>query len=96
VVTTAEEAIKSVAEKDYDVVLLDVVLQKTRGTDILEEIKMARPEAAVILVSGRSSEEAYEEGIKKGAFDYLVKPVQIERLIETMNKAVDSIKGRQR
>jgi len=88
VVSGADEAIESVKSKNYDVVILDVVLWRARGFDVLREMKSIQPELPVILLSGRATEKDLEEGKQQGAFDYLVKPVHIEDLIEKMNQAV--------
>ena len=92
-VTTGKEAIELVKQKEFDVVILDMVLQRTRGKDVLRAMKKIRPDLAIILISGRRCEEDYAECKKEGAFDYLVKPVRIERLIEKMKQAVESARG---
>ncbi len=88
VVAGGDEAIEKVKNERYDVVVLDVVLWKARGFDVLKEMKSIRPELPVILLSGRASENDFEEGKQQGAFDYLVKPVHIEDLIDKMNQAI--------
>ncbi len=87
VVAGASEAMDKAKQQDYDVVILDLVLMQGRGFDVLKEIKELRPKTPVIMLSGRGSEKDFEEGMAKGAYDYLVKPVQIEQLIEKMNQA---------
>ena len=90
VVTDGKGAIRRVEEKPYDVVVLDVVLQHARGLDVLKEIKRIRPRQVVILLSGRGSDEDFAEGQRIGAFDYLIKPVNIDKLIEKMEQAVST------
>ncbi len=92
VVDGANDAVDKAKSNEYDVVLLDLVLWHARGFDVLKEIKKHRPEVPVILLSGRGSEKDFEEGMQKGAYDYLIKPVQIEELIEKMNQAAGSKK----
>ncbi|MFO8058322.1 MAG: response regulator [bacterium] len=87
VVEGAADAVSKAKSNDYDVVILDLVLWQGRGFDVLKEIKEHRPDVPVILLSGRGSEKDFEEGKKRGAYDYLIKPVQIEELIEKMNQA---------
>ncbi len=87
-VTNGEEALKKVSENDYDVVVLDMVLQRSKGLDVLKEMKKARPGLAVILVSGRCSDQDFQECKDEGAYDYLIKPVKIDDLIKTMKQAV--------
>ena len=88
-VTTGREAINRIGERDYDVVILDMVLQKVRGLDVLKEIKQKHPGLAVILVSGRGSDQDVLECKAEGAFDYLLKPIQIDELIRAMKQAVE-------
>ena len=88
VATEGKEALDLIKEKDFDVVVLDLVLQQSRGLEVLKEIKSVRPELAVILLSGRGSDYDVQEGKRIGAFDYLIKPVQIEDLIEKMKQAI--------
>ena len=89
VVTSGKEALILVKENHYDVVILDMVLQRVRGLDVLKEIKKSKPDLAVILISGRGSEQDFKECKDEGAFDYLIKPVQIEHLIEKMKQAAN-------
>jgi len=87
-VTTGEEALALIREKEFDVVILDMVLQSSRGLDVLKEIKRIRPGLAVIFISGRGCERDFMECKQEGAFDYLIKPVQTEQLIKKMKQAV--------
>ncbi|MBW1989523.1 MAG: response regulator [Deltaproteobacteria bacterium] len=91
--TTGKEALKKVRERGYDTVLLDMVLQHSRGMDVLREIKRIRPDQPVILLSGRGTDEDYQDGKREGAFDYLIKPIHIETLIERIRQAAESRKG---
>ncbi len=90
VVSDREKALGNLRQSAYDIIVLDVVLQGCHGLDILKEIKEINPDQAVILVSGRGNEEDFAKGKQCGAYDYLIKPVQIEQLIEKMEQAVSS------
>ena len=91
-VTSGTEAIDRILEKDYDVVILDMVLQRTKGLDILRQIKKEKPRLSVILVSGRGSDKDFKECKHQGAFEYLIKPIKIDDLIYTMRRAVSESK----
>lgn len=88
-VLNGDEALVLLKEKDFDVVVLDIHMPGTSGMDVMKEIKQISPETEVILLTGRGSEKDKERGINLGAFDYVVKPVNIEILVEKMNKAAE-------
>jgi DNA-binding response OmpR family regulator len=92
VVSDKEAALERIKRNRYDIILLDVVLQRCHGLEILKEIKKIRPEQIVILVSGRGSEADFAKSRQCGAHDYLIKPVQIEKLIEIMEKAAFGVR----
>ena len=70
-----------------DLVMLDVNLPTMSGLEVLKEIREVRKELPVIMISGFVSTENAIEAMKEGAFEYLTKPFQIEKLLETVNKA---------
>lgn len=77
-----------VLEKDCpDVVVLDVMLPDKNGIRFLKEIKGQWPHVAVILLSGHASMRAGIEGIEHGAYDYCLKPVELDELIEKIRIA---------
>ncbi len=76
--------------KDHDsvdLVMLDVNLPSLSGLDVLKQIKKIDRELPVIIISGFVSTENAIEAMKEGAFEYLTKPFQLEKLIETVNSA---------
>ena len=87
------KAVKLIEQKDYDVVVLDIHMPGMSGIDIMKTIKSIKPEVQVILLTGRGSEKDRQKGMELGAFDYVVKPVNIDILIEKMKKAVEGKKG---
>jgi len=88
----ALETIKS--GHDFDVVVLDVKMPGMDGIDTLVEIKKLAPETEVIMLTGHASLESGTQAMRCGAFDYLMKPCDIENLLEKINEAheVESIK----
>lgn len=82
------DAIKLAKEKEYDVAVLDVMMPNMNGLELMTHLKGISPGIQVILLTGRGSVEESKEGLKKGAFDYLIKPVNIKDLIVLLEKAV--------
>ncbi|HPI33254.1 MAG TPA: sigma-54 dependent transcriptional regulator, partial [candidate division Zixibacteria bacterium] len=72
---------------DIDVVMLDVNLPSMSGLEVLKQIKQVRDQLPVIVISGFVSTENAIEAMREGAFEYLTKPFQIEKLIDTVTKA---------
>jgi two-component system, OmpR family, response regulator CpxR len=79
---SGDEAMKLVREKDVDVVLLDVQMPAKDGVTVLREIKAFNPLVEVIMLTGHSTVESAVEGMKIGAFDYLLKPTETKDLVE--------------
>ena len=88
-VLTGGAAIARVAANDFSVVLLDMRLPDMDGGQVLQEIKKIRPTSRVVILTGHASASEGEEGIKNGAFDYLLKPVEFETLLEKLQTARD-------
>ncbi|MCG6911375.1 MAG: response regulator [Deltaproteobacteria bacterium] len=81
-VKSGEEAVAMIREKMFDVVLLDVKMPGGMdGIETLREIKKIKPLTEVVLLTGHASVETSIEGMKLGAFDYLLKPIKIEELM---------------
>ncbi|NOY88532.1 MAG: sigma-54-dependent Fis family transcriptional regulator [FCB group bacterium] len=73
--------------EDVDLVMLDVNLPSLSGLDVLKQIKQIKSNLPVIIISGFVSTENAIEAMREGAFEYLTKPFEIEKLIEMVNKA---------
>ena len=86
-VLTGSAAITRVAAEDFAVILLDMRLPDMDGGRVLQEIKKIRPQSRVVILTGHASASEGEEGIKNGAFDYLLKPVEFETLLEKLEAA---------
>ena len=75
------------AHDNVDLVMLDVNLPSLSGLDVLKQIKQIRNELPVIVISGFVSTENAIEAMREGAFEYLTKPFEIQKLIDMVNKA---------
>jgi len=89
-VKSGEEAIKLMADKSFDVVILDVKMPGGMdGIETLREIKKVQPLSEVLLLTGHASVETSIEGMKLGAFDYVLKPITLEDLLPKLAKAFE-------
>ncbi len=85
-----EAALALMKEKNFDVVLLDIKMPGGMdGIEILREIKKIQPLTEIILLTGHASVETSIEGLKSGAFDYLIKPVKFAELLEKLVAAFE-------
>ena len=85
--TSGEAALKLIQEKDFDVVLLDLSMPGMDGIEVLRKMKKAKPALQVIILTGQGSIQATVEVMKEGAMNFMEKPVDINRLIETIREA---------
>ncbi|MFH1019974.1 MAG: response regulator [Pseudomonadota bacterium] len=86
-VLTGSAAIAMIAAHDFALVLLDMRLPDMDGGQVLREIKKIRPQSRVVILTGHASVSEGEEGLKNGAYDYLLKPVEFETLLEKLQAA---------
>jgi len=86
---TGEDAIEKIKNYNFDVVILDVRLPGIEGTEVLHEIKSLKPLTEVIMLTGHGTVEMAIEGMKLGAFDFLMKPCETEDLTAKIDKAHD-------
>ena len=89
-VSSGEEALERLKGKHFDVVVLDIKMPGgLDGIETLREIRRIAPLAEVILLTGHASLETSIEGMKLGAFDYLLKPVRLEELMPKLAAAFE-------
>jgi DNA-binding NtrC family response regulator len=89
-VTSGEEAINMMENRLFDVVVLDVKMPEGMdGIETLREIKKRHPLVEVILLTGHASVETSIEGMRLGAFDYLLKPIQFDDLLKKISAAFE-------
>jgi len=88
-------AIEKVKERPFDLVLMDVRMLKVSGLEALDEIKAFNPAIPVVIMTAYSSLETAVEAIKKGAYDYLTKPLDFDKLKITIKRAMEHIRLKQ-
>ena len=85
---SGEEALQVLSENEtIEVVILDVKMPGMDGIETLAEIKRKKPLVEVMMLSGHADVESAIEGMKHGAFDYLMKPVDMDQIITKVNEA---------
>jgi DNA-binding NtrC family response regulator len=84
-----EEGLKKFKEKNFDVVLCDIKMPKLDGIEFLDKAREANPDIPIIMISGHGTIETAVEAVKKGAFDYISKPPDLNRLLITLRNAMD-------
>jgi two-component system nitrogen regulation response regulator NtrX len=84
-----EEGLKKFKEKTFDVVLCDIKMPKLDGIEFLDKAREANPDVPVIMISGHGTIETAVEAVKKGAYDYIAKPPDLNRLLITIRNATD-------
>ncbi|MDQ0158210.1 response regulator [Alkalibacillus salilacus] len=85
---TAEDTLTKLSHHDVDLILLDIYMPDRLGTDIITEIKAIHPHIGIIMISAGTDRDIVEQALQNGVFDYIIKPVTIERFVE----AVESFK----
>ena len=86
---SGEKAMEILDKELFDVVILDVKMPGMDGIETLREMKRKRPLMEVIMLTGHATVESGVEGMKLGAFDYVVKPVGLDELMEKMTEACE-------
>lgn len=84
-----EEGLKKFKEKNYDMVLCDIKMPKMDGIEFLQKAGEANADVPVIMISGHGNIETAVEAVKKGAFDFIAKPPDLNRLLITIRNALD-------
>ena len=88
--TSGPEALRLLREQTLDAVVLDVKMPGLGGLEVIKRIKEERPRLAVIFLTGHGSADDAEEGMRMGAFDYLMKPIDVETLVGILRKATNT------
>ncbi|WP_299212685.1 sigma-54 dependent transcriptional regulator [uncultured Dokdonia sp.] len=83
------EGINKIKETDYDLVLCDIKMPKMDGVEVLEAAKKLKPETPMVMISGHGDLDTAVNTMRLGAFDYISKPPDLNRLLNTVRNALD-------
>jgi DNA-binding NtrC family response regulator len=78
-----------VRSTDFDIILCDIKMPEMDGLEVLEQIMQIKPESTMVMISGHGTIDTAVEAIKKGAFDFIEKPLDLNRLLITLRNASD-------
>jgi DNA-binding NtrC family response regulator len=96
-VTSGEAALELLKKKGFDVVVLDMKMPGGMdGIETFREMRKIQPQNEVILLTGHASVETSIEGMKLGAFDYLLKPVKFEELLAKLAAALEKRRSQEK
>jgi len=85
------DAIKAVRNQNFDVAILDLKMEDMNGIEVLKVFNQMGLTMEVIMLTGHGSQEAAEEGLSIGAFDYLTKPCELQELLDKIKQAYQNI-----
>ena len=83
------EGIEKIKETRYDAILCDIKMPKMDGIELLEKVMLESPDVPIIMISGHASVETAVEALKKGAYDFIEKPLDLNRLLVTIRNALE-------
>lgn len=88
--TNGEEGLEKIKNDDFDLVICDIKMPKKDGEEVLQEAKKLKPETPFIMISGHGDLETAVNTMRLGAFDYISKPPDLNRLLTTVRNALDN------
>ena len=83
------QGLSMIQNNNYDLILCDIKMPKMDGIDVLEMALEKKPESLFVMISGHGTIETAVEALKKGAYDFLEKPIDLNRLLVTVRNAFD-------
>lgn len=83
------EGLAKIKQNRFDAVISDIKMPKMDGMELLEKLQTIAPDVPVLMISGHGNIDTAVEAVKKGAFDYLAKPLDMNRILITVRNAVD-------
>ncbi len=83
--------IEKVKKNKYDLILCDIKMPKMDGIEVLENVQKISPETPIVMVSGHGTIETAVEALKKGAYDFIPKPLDLNRLLVSVRNAIDRV-----
>ncbi len=81
--------LKKAMDTPYDIIFCDIKMPKMDGLEVLEKLKLAEVDSPVIMISGHGTVETAVEALKKGAYDFIEKPLDLNRILVTLRNASD-------
>lgn len=84
------EGIEKLKDNDYDLVLCDIKMPKMDGVEVLEKAKIIKPEVPFVMISGHGDLDTAVNTMRLGAYDYISKPPDLNRLLNTIRNALDT------
>lgn len=86
-----DEGMRCLQQQPYDVVITDVMMEGSNGFQVMEYIATHCPETLVIVMTGYASTESATEALRRGAYDYLAKPFEVEMLLFSLERALEKV-----
>lgn len=83
------EGLKKILAGNYDCVICDIKMPKMDGIEVLEKVMAEKPDTQIVIISGHGNIETAVEAVKKGAFDFISKPPDLNRLLITLRNAME-------
>jgi DNA-binding NtrC family response regulator len=83
------KALELIQNKDFEVILCDIKMPGMDGIEVLQKIEEIKPDTPVVMISGHGNIDTAVESIKKGAYDFIEKPLDLNRLLITLRNAMD-------
>jgi DNA-binding NtrC family response regulator len=83
------EGLKKILANNYDCVICDIKMPRMDGIEMLEKVMAQKPETQIIIISGHGNIEIALKAVKKGAFDYIPKPPDLNRMLLTLRNAME-------
>ncbi|MFO7931330.1 MAG: response regulator [Thermodesulfobacteriota bacterium] len=86
--TSGQQAVELMENRHFDVMVLDVKMPGMSGLKVMEKARELRPDLPIILLTGHGSTDDGVQGMHQGAFDFLMKPLDIDELISKISEAI--------
>ena len=83
------QGLEHIRSNDFDIVLCDIKMPEMDGIEVLERVQLLKPDVPIVMISGHGNIDTAVDAIKKGAFDYIEKPLDLNRLLITIRNAMD-------
>jgi len=84
-----KKGLQMIHESDFDLILCDIKMPEMDGLEVLQKIMADKPDATIVMISGHGNIDTAVEAIKNGAYDFIEKPLDLNRLLITMRNAMD-------